>query len=158
MSANIPEHMLLSDLLKATGYNCPSNLQGKTFKEATAGVSPSELEDNKAVTIDASTYTQPVEVTPTEGKEGMKKCTVTLENIPQAGAILYAFTRASGPSSATIIYASSLPEEDTAEIDVYIPSANTGLSKTTGSYDKANSTVYVQSSYYTRNDAGDITL
>mgnify|MGYP003303113834 CR=1 FL=1 len=91
MSANITEHMLLSDLLKATGYNCPANLQGKTFKEATAGGSPSELDDNKAVTIDASTYTQPVEVTPTEGKEGMKKCTVTLENIPQAGATLYAW-------------------------------------------------------------------
>lgn len=40
MSTNIPEHMLLSDLLKATGYNCPSNLQGKTFKEATAGNQP----------------------------------------------------------------------------------------------------------------------
>ena len=43
MSANIPEHMLLSDLLKATGYNCPSNLQGKTFKEATAGDQPANL-------------------------------------------------------------------------------------------------------------------
>ena len=43
MSANIPEHMLLSDLLKATGYDCPSNLQGKTFKEATAGDQPTKL-------------------------------------------------------------------------------------------------------------------
>ena len=43
MSAKIPEHMLLSDLLKATGYNCPSNLQGMTFKEATAGDQPTKL-------------------------------------------------------------------------------------------------------------------
>ena len=43
MSANIPENMLLSDLLKATGYNCPSNLQGMTFKEATAGDQPANL-------------------------------------------------------------------------------------------------------------------
>lgn len=34
MSANIPENMRLDDLLKATGYNCPENLQGKTFDQA----------------------------------------------------------------------------------------------------------------------------
>lgn len=111
MSANIPEHMLLSDLLKATGYNCPANLQGKTFKEATAGDTPAELDDNKAVTIDASTYTQPVEVTPTEGKEGMKKCTVTLENIPQAGAKLYAWVK----DSADTVYFSFGSAPSTAE-------------------------------------------
>lgn len=151
MSANIPEHMLLSDLLKATGYNCPSNLQGKTFKEATAGGSPSELDDNKAVTIDASTYTQPVEVTPTEGKEGMKKCTVTLENIPQP-AKLYAFGTAEG-----VVYTLSVPEADTAEIDVYVP-AVTGLSKTTGSYTKEGSKVTVSATDYARYDTGDLTL
>lgn len=42
------------------------------------------LEDNKAATIDASTYTAPVEVTPTSGKDGMKKATITLSNIPAA--------------------------------------------------------------------------
>lgn len=36
MSARIPDTMLLSDLLKATGYDCPSELQGLTFAEATA--------------------------------------------------------------------------------------------------------------------------
>ena len=40
------------------------------------------LEDNKAATINASTYTAPVEVTPTSGKDGMKKATITLSNIP----------------------------------------------------------------------------
>ena len=41
-----------------------------------------DLEDNHQATIDVSTYTEPVEVTPTSGKDGMKKATVTLSNIP----------------------------------------------------------------------------
>ena len=42
-----------------------------------------DLDDNKAATINVSTYTQPVEITPTSGKDGMKKATVTLSHIPQ---------------------------------------------------------------------------
>lgn len=45
-----------------------------------------KLENNKAATIDVSTYTEPVEVTPTSGKTGMKKVTVTLDNIPSGGS------------------------------------------------------------------------
>ena len=41
-----------------------------------------DLENNKATTINVSTYTQPVEVKPTAGKDGMKKATITLSNIP----------------------------------------------------------------------------
>lgn len=37
MSANIPNNMLLSELLKATGYNCPTSLRGVTFAEAVSG-------------------------------------------------------------------------------------------------------------------------
>ena len=49
----------------------------------TAGEVPgADLENNKAATINASTYTEPVEVTPSEGKDGMKKATITLSNIP----------------------------------------------------------------------------
>ena len=46
------------------------------------GVDPStnEIEKNKAVTIDASTYTEPVEVKPTGTNDAMKKVTVTLSN------------------------------------------------------------------------------
>lgn len=40
------------------------------------------LEDNKTETINVSTYTEPVAISPTEGKDGMKKATVTLSNIP----------------------------------------------------------------------------
>lgn len=79
MSAKIPDTMLLSDLLKPTGYDCPDALIGKTMAEIVAGVA--DLENNKAVTIDASTYTDPVEIIPTEGKDGMKKVTVTLTGL-----------------------------------------------------------------------------
>lgn len=82
MSATIPERALLSDLLKPTGYDCPEALAGKTFAEATAGDLPADLDANKTKTINVSTYTEPVEITPTAGKEGMKKATVTLSNIP----------------------------------------------------------------------------
>ena len=44
-----------------------------------------DLEDNKTATIDVSTYTSPVEITPTRGKDGMKKATITLSNIPSGG-------------------------------------------------------------------------
>lgn len=52
-----------------------------------------DLEANHAETIDVSQYTEPVEVTPTQGKDGMEKCTVTLSNIPSGGATtpLYAW-------------------------------------------------------------------
>lgn len=41
-----------------------------------------KLDNNKTATINVSTYTEPVEITPTSGKDGMKKATVTLTNIP----------------------------------------------------------------------------
>ena len=54
-----------------------------------AGEVPSgaDLENNKAVTIDVSAYTEPVVVNPTSGKDGMKKTTVTLDNIPSGGEV-----------------------------------------------------------------------
>lgn len=54
------------------------------MKKVTASVSVAgaDIEANKAATIDVSAYTEPVEITPTAGKEGMAKATVTLSNIP----------------------------------------------------------------------------
>lgn len=79
MSAQIPSTMLLSDLLKSTGYDCPEELQGRTFEEATAG---GDVQTNKEATIDVSAYTEPVVITPDTDYESMKKNTVTLNNIP----------------------------------------------------------------------------
>ena len=45
-----------------------------------------DLDNNKTATINASTYTAPVEITPSEGKDGMKKATVTVTNIPDIEA------------------------------------------------------------------------
>jgi hypothetical protein len=54
-----------------------------------------KLENNKTATINVSTYTEPVEVTPTAGKDGMKKATVTLSNIPSGiGNTLYNWSEA----------------------------------------------------------------
>ena len=61
--------------------DCDADIKSVTFK---AGEVPegADLENNKAATINVSTYTEPVEVTPTSGKDGMKKATITLSNIP----------------------------------------------------------------------------
>lgn len=63
--------------------DCDHDIKDVTIK---VGEVPSEaeLENNKAATIDVSAYTEPVEVSPSEGYDGMKKTTVTLSNIPEA--------------------------------------------------------------------------
>lgn len=81
MSAQIPETMLLKDLLKPSGYDCPEEMLDKTFAEATAG---GDVQTNKAATIDVSAYTEPIVVKPDTDYESMKKTTVTLSSIPQA--------------------------------------------------------------------------
>lgn len=147
MSAIIPDTMLLSDLLKAIGYDCPDALKAKTFKEATAGDIPAKLDDNKTATINASTYTQPVEITPTSGNEGMKKCTVTLTNVVKG---LVAFGSAEGA-----VYLTALPAEDGA-VKAYVPSA-TGISKVDATYAEATG-VTISDVAYARYSAGDITF
>lgn len=91
-----------------------------------AGEVPSSatLEDNKTATINVSTYTEPVEVTPTSGNDGMKKATITLSNIPVAGATLYAWK----DGSNNIAYTETATPE--AEGSCYL-SAATGLTADT---------------------------
>ena len=81
MSARIPDHMLISDLLKATGYDCPQRLQGKTFEESTTGQGNISIEANKEVTISENGTTV---INPSEGKDTMEKVTVTV-NVPESG-------------------------------------------------------------------------
>lgn len=80
MRATIPETMLLSDLLKPTGYDCPQDLQGKTFDQTTSGGGDVVLENNKEVSITANGTTT---ITPSSGKDAMKKVTATV-NVPSA--------------------------------------------------------------------------
>lgn len=56
------------------------------------------VENNKAATINVSTYTEPVEVTPTQGKDGMKKATITLTNITSGSGRTYRSCAAFGDS------------------------------------------------------------
>lgn len=48
-----------------------------------------KLDNNKAATIDVSTYTEPVVINPTSGKDGMKKATITLSNIPSTNSVTF---------------------------------------------------------------------
>lgn len=50
-----------------------------------------ELEANKEVSIDVSNYSEPVEITPSSGKNGMEKATITLENISSGGSGVTAY-------------------------------------------------------------------
>jgi hypothetical protein len=65
-----------------------------------SGGSGADLEDNHETTIDVSTYTEPVEIEPIEGKDGMKKATVTLSNIPSPSGNTY--TMHNSPSMSGI--------------------------------------------------------
>lgn len=141
MSAQIPDSMLLSDLLKATGYDCPSELQGKTFAEATVGESEVQT---KTVTVTTNTST---EVKPDTGKL-LSKVTVTTA-VPNK---LYAYGTAEG-----VVFLKAIPTADTAEVAVYTPSV-TGLTAGTGSYAKATDTVTVSTTDYARYATGDFTI
>ena len=104
MSARIPDNMLLSDLLKATGYDCPQRLQGKTFEESTTGEGNISIEANKEVTISENGT---VVVNPSEGKDAMEKVTVTV-NVPESsggssgGAFRYFDARKSNYGSSPL--------------------------------------------------------
>ena len=146
MSAKIPDTMLMSDLLKATGYDCPSTLAGKTFKQSTSGAGI-DIEKNKAVTINVGSYTEPVKIEPSDTYEAMEDVTVSLSGIPTATK-LFAFGTAE-----KVVYTTAIPSE-AGTVDVYVP-AVTGLTKTTGAYAEATG-VTVSDVAYARYDTGDI--
>ena len=148
MSAQIPETMLLSDLLKPTGYDCPEELQGRTFVEATAG---GDVQTNKAATIDVSAYTGSVTIKPDTDYESMKKTTVTLSNIPVAGATLYAWKL-----DTAIVYTKTA--EPTTSDKALVPAA-TGLSESAiAAVGESFASITISTDEYARYDTGDITL
>lgn len=90
MSAQIPENMLLSDLLKVTGYDCPEEAVGKTVAEIISG-GDVKVSTNTDAEIDVSAYTEPAVIEPAEGYDATKKVTVELKNIPVAQGTAYAW-------------------------------------------------------------------
>lgn len=80
MSAVISNKTMMKEILKATGFDCPQGMENSTFEQATSG---GNLEDNKEVII---TENGKIEITPTEGKDGMKKVTATV-NVASGGTV-----------------------------------------------------------------------
>ena len=71
MSADVEKSKLpIRDILKPSGFIPPKDVADKPFSDAVA-----VLEDNKTVTITANGET---EITPSSGKDGMKKVTATV--------------------------------------------------------------------------------
>lgn len=117
-----------------------------------------DLDNNKTKTINVSTYTEPVEILPTSGKDGMKKATVTLSNIPSGsgGIHLYCwgdetyYTLTPTPQAGDPLYPydtflSGL-KENTETVVEFIPS-ETGGSVKDGDGDT-----------YSRNSSEDISI
>lgn len=180
MSAQIPETMLLSDLLKPTGYDCPEELQGRTFAEATAG---GDVQTNKASTIDVSAYTEPIVIKPDTDYESMKKNTVTLSNIPVPGPTLVAleatenrtYTPEEGQAYNSVVVNVPAPTtlyawknntdivytkvaEPTTSDKALVP-ASTGLAEAVIAAVAAEfASITISTDEYTRYDTGDITL
>lgn len=136
MSAIIPENMLLSDLLKATGYDCPADLQAKTFAEATAGGS-GKTEVDLAVTANG-------EYTPEEG-ETFKKVTVNVATLLKAWK-----------ADTVVVYTKTA--EPTTSDKALVP-ATTGITKgVIASVAEAFASITIGETVYTRYTDGDLTL
>lgn len=187
MSARIPDTLLVSEVLKPTGFDCPEDLEGVSFNEATSGGTSAGLEDNKevsitengtieitptaghdyagmkkvtanvnvaggadieankAATIDVSTYTEPVVIIPTEGKDGMKKATITLSNIPYERTLMYRFFR----------YRNVGHYIDMNNVYVVI-SPSGGTVPESYSYDEQDNTLTVGGTVFMRDTSGDL--
>lgn len=80
-----------------------------------------DLDNNKTATINVSTYTEPVVINPTSGKDGMKKATITLSNIPSGGVTkLYAWGSNGYPSYWTT-------NEDGSGVALFINESNSTI-------------------------------
>lgn len=97
MSAQIPDTMPISDLLKSTGYDCPERLQGKTFEESTTGGGNISIEANKKVSITTNGI---VEITPTEGKDGMKKVTANVNVGGSGSGVKFVVSKSYSPDTS----------------------------------------------------------
>ncbi len=138
MSASIPETMLLSDLLKPTGFDCPEDFVGKTFAEATAGGD---------VTLVDLTATENKVYTPDEGK-AYGKVTV---NVPASTVKLYAWK-----NDTAIVYTKT--NEPTTSDKAFVPES-TGLSEAViASVAAEFASITIGETTYEAYTTGDITV
>lgn len=150
MSAQIPETMLLSDLLKATGYDCPEEAAGKTVAEILAG-GDVKISTNTDAAINVSEYTEAVVVEPAEGYDATKKVTVELNNIPSSHGTL------SGWKNDTSVVYTKTAEPTTS--DKALVGASTGLSEEAiAAVADEFASITIGETIYTRDSDEDITV
>lgn len=141
MTANI----LMKDVLKPSGWECPEALLNKTFAQAVSG-SSSDVEDNKTATITANGT---VEITPTSGKTSMKKVTATVA-VP-TNTKLYAWNN----DTVTVFTTTAQP---TTSSKALVGSATGITQEAITAVADEYASITVDAVVYTRKSESDITL
>lgn len=96
-----------------------------------------DLDDNKAVSIDVSTYSAPVVINPTSGKDGMKKATITLSNIPVGSDIeTYGIVLGSDEPSWNNIYGFAFMPSDKTQEGYAVVNGSGGWNKYTATWNE----------------------
>lgn len=172
---DVPDYAGFNDLSSfvadsATQFTIENNGNEAVYTLCGAATVICDLDTNVAHTIDVSTYTQPVTIQPSEGKNAMIGAIVTLENIPSGGSasvycwegdgVYQYFEFNTAPEDlAAFLNKKGLYSQDTGEMAVNVadPSFVTGYTKT--SSDTFTLTFAIGSSItYTRNSTKDFTL
>ena len=141
MTANI----LMKDVLKPSGWECPEALLDKTFAQAVSG-SSSDVEDNKTATITANGT---VEITPTSGKTSMKKVTATVA-VPTVTKLL-----AWNNDTVTVFTTTAQPTTSTKAL---VGSATGIAQEAITAVADEYASITVDAVVYTRKSESDITL
>ena len=141
MTANI----LMKDVLKPSGWECPEALLDKTFAQAVSG-SSSDVEDNKTATITANGT---VEITPSSGKTSMKKVTATVA-VPTVTK-LYAWNN----DTVTVFTTTAQPTTSTKAL---VGSATGIAQEAITAVADEYASITVDAVVYTRKSESDITL
>lgn len=139
MTANI----LMKDVLKPSGWECPEALLNKTFAQAVSG---GDVEDNKTATITANGT---VEITPTSGKTSMKKVT--------ANVAVPTITKLSAWKNDTVTVFTTTAQPTTSSKALVGSATGIAQSAITAVADEYAS-ITVGGVTYTRDSTSDITL
>lgn len=68
MSATISDKVMMKEVLKATGFDCPQGMENKTFEEATSGSVGGDSGPGPEITVEPITITQNGTTTAPSGK------------------------------------------------------------------------------------------
>lgn len=122
-----------------------------------------KVENNKTATINVSTYSAPVEITPTSGKTSMKKATVTLSNIPSPSGVTKLYCYVPTESSNSDYLYTLEPIEETGTYftlhgNMVGGEAYTTISGENLSYTVTNNVIVYGETEYERYSSEDISL